>query len=293
MNKYFSLVKFVHTVFALPFAMIGFTLGIKEFSISNWGWLLLEVLICMVAARNSAMGYNRYLDRDIDAKNPRTSGREIPAGVLSPKNVKWFVIINCIVFIVAAFFINSLCGFLSPIALVILLGYSYMKRVSALCHFVLGLSLAIAPIGAYIAVSGLVALAPAIISLIVLLWVSSFDILYSLSDEEFDKENNLHSIPAFMGRKNAMILSGILHALVLPLLVLFYFIAFSTSTSSIAGTQLNWIYIVGASIFGCLLIYQHCIVSPLNLTRLNAAFFTTNGVASIVFALFTIVALIS
>lgn len=285
MKKYFSLVKFVHTVFALPFAMIGFTLGLKEANVSNWGLLLLGVLVCMVAARNSAMGFNRYLDRDIDAKNPRTAGREIPAGILSPQKVLWFVIINCIIFIAAAFIINPLCGFLSPVALLVLLGYSYMKRVSALCHFVLGLALGIAPLGAYVAVTGEFSITPAIITLIVVLWSGSFDILYSLSDEEFDKENNLHSIPAFMGRKNAMILSGVLHVAILPLLVLFYFAAFGEAS-------VNWIYVSGAVIFGVLLMYQHCIICPTNLKKLDAAFFTTNGIASIAFATFTILSLI-
>lgn len=285
MKKYFALVKFVHTVFALPFAMIGFTLGLKEANVPNWGFLLLGVLVCMVAARNSAMGFNRYLDRDIDAKNPRTAGREIPAGILSPKKVFWFVVINCIVFVAAAFMINPLCGFLSPVALLVLLGYSYMKRVSAMCHFVLGLALGIAPLGAYVAVTGEFAVAPAILTVIVVLWSGSFDILYSLSDEEFDKENKLHSVPAFMGRKNAMILSGVLHVAILPLLALFYVAVFP-------GGAVNWIYVAGAIVFGALLMYQHCIISPTNLKRLDAAFFTTNGIASLAFAAFTIAALV-
>lgn len=287
MKKYFSLVKFVHTVFALPFAMIGFTLGIKDAQVSDVWLLLLCVLFCMVTARNSAMGFNRYLDRDIDAKNPRTAKREIPAGILSPGRVLWFVMINCVLFVATAFFINPLCGYLSPVVLLILLGYSYMKRISALCHFVLGLALGIAPVGAYVAVTGRFALAPVLLTVIVLLWSGSFDILYSLSDEEFDKQNKLHSIPAWMGRKNAMILSGILHAAILPLLVLFYYAAFAGAAFCSAATL---IYLAGALIFSALLIYQHCIISPTNLKKLDAAFFTTNGIASVLFALFTIVA---
>lgn len=289
MKKYLSLVKFAHTVFALPFAMIGFTLGMQEAQVENWGGLLLKVLVCMVAARNAAMGYNRYLDRDIDAGNPRTAGREIPAGILSPGKVKRFVIINALLFIFVAFLINPLCGFLSPVALLVLLGYSYMKRISAACHFVLGLALGIAPLGAYMAVTGKFAFAPAVLTVIVLLWSSAFDILYALADEEFDREHNLHSIPALIGRKNAMILSGILHAAILPLLFLFYLAAFPAAGEDVWFFS-PW-YAIGAVFFAAMLLYQHCIVTPSNLTRLNAAFFTANGIASLVFAVFTIVAL--
>ncbi len=299
-----SLVKFTHTVFALPFAMIGFVLGVKEAEPYHWGWLLVKVLLCMVTARNAAMGFNRYCDRNIDARNPRTSGREIPAGILSAPGVLWFVIINCILFVSVAFSINPLCGILSPAALLILLGYSYMKRFSALCHFVLGLALGIAPLGAYIAVTGAFAWPPAILTAIIILWSGSFDILYALADEQFDKDNKLHSAPAFMGRRKAMILSGILHAAVIPLLALFYFVVFTGADAGITGgfaapyfhvaerAVTNWWYISGAIIFSVLLIYQHCIITPGNIKRLNAAFFTSNGIASILFAVFTIIALL-
>lgn len=290
MKKYLSLVKFVHTVFALPFALVGFTLGMQEVQVENWGGLLLKVLVCMVAARNAAMGYNRYLDREIDAGNPRTAGREIPAGILSPVRVKWFVLINCLVFIAGAFWINLLCGLLSPVALLVLLGYSYMKRISAICHFVLGLALGIAPLGAYLAVTGKFAFAPAILSVIVMLWSGAFDILYALADEEFDRAHKLHSIPALIGRKNAMILSGIVHAAILPLLYLFYLAAFPVVGEDVWPFS-PW-YAIGAVFFAAMLIYQHAIVTPSNLSRLNAAFFTANGIASVVFAIFTIVALL-
>lgn len=286
MRRYLSLVKFAHTVFALPFAMTGFALGIKEGRPVGWGVLLLQVLVCMVSARNAAMGFNRYLDRDIDARNPRTAGREIPAGILSASNVLGFVILNCMLFVAVAFSINLLCGLFSPVVLFVLLGYSYMKRISAWCHFVLGLALGMAPVGAYAAVTGSFAMSPFILLIIIVLWSGSFDILYSLSDEAFDKAHKLYSVPARMGRTRAMILSGILHALILPLLALFYGVVF-------AGTATGWNgwYITGAVLFSALLLYQHCIISPGNLKRLNAAFFTVNGVASIVFAVFTIIAL--
>lgn len=291
--KYLSLVKFAHTVFALPFALIGFTMGVQQmpqdFTTKDWIILLFKVLVCMVTARNAAMGFNRYADRDIDAENPRTAGREIPAGVLSPNSVMLFVIVNSAIFTAMAAMINPLCGILAPVALLVLLGYSKFKRFSALCHFILGLSLGIAPVGAFLAVNGsfmvdgAIYFPPIILTCIIILWSGSFDILYSVADEEFDKEHKLHSIPAAMGRRNAMALSGVLHAIILPLLVLLHLSLFN---------QINYIYMVGAVIFTGLLIYQHSIVSPKDISRLNAAFFTSNGLASILFAIFTIWALV-
>lgn len=291
--KYLSLVKFAHTVFALPFAMIGFTMGVQQmpvdYTAKDWVLLLFKVLVCMVTARNAAMGFNRYADRDIDAKNPRTAGREIPAGVLSPNKVLLFVIINSSIFTAMAALINPLCGILSPLALVVLLGYSKFKRFSALCHFILGLSLGIAPVGAFLAVNGsfmvngAIYLPPVILTCIIILWSGSFDILYSVADEEFDKEQHLHSIPAALGRKKAMILSGVLHSLIVPLLVLLHIYLFE---------GINYIFVVGAAIFTALLVYQHSIVSPKDISRLNAAFFTSNGLASVLFAIFTIWALL-
>lgn len=272
-GQWASLVKFQHTIFALPFAMIGYTLAIMlpEYSFS---WLLLfQILGCMVFARNTAMGFNRWADRKIDAENPRTAGREIPSGKIKPIWVVIFVIVNAILFVAIAYTINMLCFLLSFPALALLLGYSYTKRFTSLCHFILGLSLAIAPTAAYISVTGTFAPAPIILSAIVFLWCSGFDILYSVSDEQFDKSHNIHSVPMLMGLNGAFIFSAVLHFLVLPLLVVFYFVA-----------NMGWIYIVGAAIFTLLLIYQHIIVTPSDYKRLNAAFFTSNGVASLVFA---------
>lgn len=293
MKRYLSLVKFAHTLFALPFAMVGFTLGIVKSSsivggetlLDNWWVLLLQVLVCMVTARNSAMGFNRYLDRDIDALNPRTATREIPAGDISAKNALKFVVVNSIIFTVTAFTINTLCGFLAPVALIVLLGYSYMKRVSALCHFVLGLALGIAPVGAFVAVTGTIDISVILLCIIVMLWTGAFDILYSLQDEEFDRENKLHSIPELIGRRYAMFFSTLVHLAIIPLLLLFYI-----NTVEIIKSEI--LFFIGAAIFIFLLIWQHCIVSPNNLKRLNAAFFTTNGAASLIFALFTILSLI-
>lgn len=273
MKKYFSLVLFAHSVFALPFAMIGFFLGVTTTDHPfNWVILLL-VLLCMVFARNSAMAFNRYLDRDIDAKNPRTNMRDIPAGKVSANEALIFVIVNCVLFIVTTAFINPLCLYLSPVALFVVLFYSYTKRFTALCHMVLGLGLSLAPIGAYIAVTGHFALVPVLYSMAVLFWVSGFDIIYALQDEEFDKGEKLHSIPSALGRKKALRLSEFLH--VLSAICVILPIVFST---------FSWAYYVGVTFFCSMLIYQHLLVKPNDISKVNKAFATTNGFASVIFA---------
>ncbi|HUH33779.1 MAG TPA: UbiA-like polyprenyltransferase, partial [Daejeonella sp.] len=199
MKKYLSLVLFAHTVFALPFAFIGFFLAVTTTG-HEFTWVkLLLMILCMVFARNAAMSFNRYLDREIDAQNPRTVIRDIPAGRVSSNEALIFTIINSLLFIGATFFINPLCLALSPVALAVVLGYSYTKRFTPLCHLVLGSGLALAPIGAYLVVTGEFALLPIFFSLAVLCWVSGFDIIYALQDEEFDRENGLKSIPAWLG----------------------------------------------------------------------------------------------
>ncbi|TDQ07390.1 UbiA-like polyprenyltransferase [Pedobacter metabolipauper] len=274
MKKYFSLVLFAHSIFALPFAMIGFFLGITTTSNPfNW-FLLVLVLLCMVFARNSAMAFNRYLDRNIDAKNPRTKMRDIPAGKISANEALIFVIINCILFITTTAFINSLCFYLSPVALFVVLFYSYTKRFTALCHLVLGLGLSLAPIGAYIAVTGKFNIVPVLYSLAVLFWVSGFDIIYALQDEDFDKDEKLHSIPAALGIKNALNLSVFLHVCAAACVILPVFF-----------TPLSWVYYAGVAFFCFMLIYQHLLVKPNDISKVNKAFATTNGFASVVFAL--------
>jgi 4-hydroxybenzoate polyprenyltransferase len=280
-GNYISLVKFSHTVFAMPFAMIGFVLAVtdKEYSFSLK--LLLLIILCMVFARNAAMGFNRLADKKIDKLNPRTAGRELPSGILSPAAVTVFVVINSLLFIVTTGFINRLTLFLSPVALLVILGYSYTKRFTSLCHFVLGIGLALAPIGAYISVTGRFALQPLLYSFIVLTWVGGFDIIYALQDDQFDRQQQLYSIPSLTGRKNALNISAAVHAIT-ALLVAF------------AGIRGNggWLYIAGAVIFTGLLVYQHLIVKPEDLSKVTLAFQTTNGIASIVFAAFIIADLI-
>ena len=271
MKKYLSLIKFSHTIFAIPFALIGFFLAAKTY---DFEWItLLYVVLCMVFARSAAMAFNRYIDRDIDKANPRTVNvREIPSGRITPNQALIFVIINSLLFILTTYVRNPICFTLSPIALIIILGYSYTKRFTALCHLILGLGLALAPIGSYLAVSGKFAVIPILFSVVVLFWVSGFDIIYSLQDEEFDKTQKLHSIPVLLGKKNALDLAKLLH-----------FLTFATL--SIAGLlgDFGLYYWLGFWIFSALLIYQHTLVRHNDLSKVNLAFFTANGIASIIF----------
>jgi len=229
----------------------------------------------MVFARNSAMSFNRYLDRHIDAQNPRTVIRDIPAGRISSNEALVFTIINSLLFILTTWFINPLCFALSPVALAVVLGYSYTKRFTPLCHLVLGLGLALAPIGAYLVVTGEFHILPVFFSLAVLCWVSGFDIIYALQDEEFDRKNNLNSIPAWLGKKRALNVSSLLH-----------FLAVVFISLPLLYTTLSWSYIAGVLFFITLLIYQHRLVKPDDLSKVDRAFFTTNGIASVVFASF-------
>jgi 4-hydroxybenzoate polyprenyltransferase len=279
--NYTKLVKFEHTLFALPFAMTGFFMAVVLPG-NQLSWkLLVLVILCMVFARNSAMGFNRYLDRRFDKVNPRTSGREIPAGIISPGSAFLFVLINAAFFIIATWFINTLCFFLSPVALFVILFYSYTKRITSLCHFILSLGLAIAPVGAYLAVTAHFDWTPVLLGAIVFFWVSGFDIIYALQDEDFDKEMRLKSIPALVGKKNALRISEFVHLLTACLVILL----------SILLKGNIFIY-SGTVIFTGLLLYQHLIVKYNDLSRVNLAFFTTNGIASVLFALFLITGLL-
>ena len=276
-NNYLSLVKFSHTIFAMPFALIGFFLAIGYYKYEFSWKLLLLVLLCMVTARNSAMSFNRVTDRFIDKRNPRTAGREIPSGKIQPRNALVFSIINAVIFITATFHINRLVFYLSPVALLIILGYSYTKRYTVLCHLVLGLGLSLAPIGAFLSVTGRWDIVPMLFSAIVILWVSGFDILYSIQDEDFDKDENLKSIPAVLGRGKALGIAITLHALVVLVVI---------KAGVLIGSGL--LYWIGAALFTALLIYQHYVVISSNYRRINFAFATLNGLSSILFAIFVI-----
>ncbi|MEP7143064.1 MAG: UbiA-like polyprenyltransferase [Ferruginibacter sp.] len=296
-KKYLSLVKFSHTIFAMPFALIGFSLATMQLS-HTWnltetiGWSLnnkifitgqdmgikfILVIFCMITARSAAMAFNRYLDSHFDAKNPRTAIREIPAGIISKESALRFVIINCVLFVAATFFINRICFYLSPVALFVILFYSYTKRFTALCHLVLGVGLSLAPIGAYLAVTGRFDILPVLFSFTVLFWVSGFDIIYALQDEAFDKSQHLHSIPAALGTSKALRISEILHTLSAACVV----------SAGMYG-HFGWLYWMGIAVFIGMLVYQHSIVRPSDLTKVNIAFMTANGIASVVFAIFVL-----
>ncbi len=262
----------------MPFALIGFFMAANQKNILvDWKDLVL-ILLCMVFARNSAMAFNRYADRHIDKKNPRTAGREIPVKIISPSNAMVFTIINSIFFIIAAGFINTLTLILSPVALFVVLSYSYTKRFTFLSHLVLGIGLAIAPAGAYIAITESLSIEILILSLIVFLWTSGFDVIYSLQDEEFDRNSGLFSIPAKFGRKNSLIISAVMHLFVIILLIIW-------------GVMMhaNIILWTGIITFTILLIYQHSIVKTTDISKINIAFGTTNGIASICLATLTII----
>jgi|GEM_PF-88652 len=217
-GNYLSLIKFSHTIFALPFALLGFFLAVLDAGSLQLRELLL-VILCMVFARSAAMAFNRWQDRDIDGKNPRTAVREIPAGVISSRAALGFIVLNCGLFILCAGLLNPLCLWLSPVALLVILGYSYTKRFTYLCHFVLGLGLALAPVGAYLAVTAQWALLPVLYGVVVLLWVAGFDIIYALQDEGFDREEALFSIPVRLGTVNALRLGRLLHLVCASVLI--------------------------------------------------------------------------
>jgi len=282
-RNYLSLVKFSHTIFAMPFAMVGFTLAAFPGAVPYierdriWG-LLIAVLVCMVTARSAAMAFNRWLDRHFDAQNPRTAIREIPAGIVSPEGALRFTLLMSAAFIVTTAFVNPLCLALSPVALAVVLGYSYTKRFTPLCHLVLGVGLSLAPIGAFLAVTGAFAFLPVLLSLAVLCWVSGFDIIYALQDVDFDRSQGLHSIPARLGVAGALRVSRWLHAL-------------SAAFIGWAGLEGGFgpVFWVGAGLFGGMLVYQQSLVRPDDLSRINLAFMTANGLASVVFGVLAII----
>lgn len=287
-RHYLSLIKFSHTIFAMPFALIGFMLGwtspYNQIQESDGSFsstairVFIAVIACMVFARSAAMAFNRYLDWDVDMQNPRTKNREIPAGIIRPNQALIFTIINALLFVTATWFINSLCFYLSFVALFVVLFYSYTKRFTSWCHLVLGLGLSLAPIGAYLAVTGRFDGLPLLFSVVVISWVSGFDVLYALQDEHFDQQMGLHSIPARWGRQGAMRISELLHLI--------------TAIAIMAiGFWGDWgiSFMLGAIGFIGMLIYQHWLVKPNDLSRINLAFMTANGIASVFFALLVLV----
>ncbi len=277
--KYLNLVKFSHTIFAMPFALVGYFLGVQS---QGFNYIVLvQVLVAMVLARSAAMGFNRLVDTKWDAKNPRTAIRELPAGKLSRGQVQIFVALCSIAFCITALTINTLCFILSPVALAVILGYSYTKRFTSLAHIVLGIALAIAPIGAYIAVTGTLTLLPTLFMPLIVFWVAGFDIIFALQDREFDKKEGLHSIPVRFGVKGALTISAILHL-------------FASLCTIVIGVLIDgnmWVYWSGAAIFTLILACEHIVVTPSKLHNINLAFATLNSYGSVIYGTLTIISL--
>ena len=265
-----SMIKFSHTVFALPFALLAAVLAARGIPGARTSSLL---LLAMVGARSAAMSFNRIVDRDVDARNPRTKAREIPSGAIPLSAAVLFCAASAGVFVLAAALLSPLCLALSPVALLVVLGYSYTKRFTAASHLVLGLALAIAPVGAWIAVTGRLALLPVLLGLAVLFWVAGFDVLYSLQDERFDRAAGLRSLAVRLGPRGALFAATLFHAAALALL-------YSVFVLARGGVLFG----AGVVVAGVFLIRQHVLVSPKDLSRLDAAFFASNGWLSVGFA---------
>lgn len=263
------MIKFEHTLFALPFAFLGAVLAAD--GLPTW-WQILWITVAMFGARSAAMTFNRIIDRKFDAENPRTANRELPSGKLSVSFAWTFFIVSVVLFEIASYSLNWLTFALSPVALFFVLGYSYAKRFTSLAHLILGLALAISPTAAWIAVRGAIdSEIPILLSVLVMMWTAGFDVLYACQDYEFDKKAGLRSIPARFGIKNSLRIARLFHFQAFIVLVLLYFV-----------TALNWLALVGVFAVGALMIYQHTLVKPHDLSRMNAAFFTTNAFVSVI-----------
>lgn len=279
LRVYFEMIKIEHSVFALPFAMLGMMWASRSIGANGWpGWRVFGLIVlAMVSCRSAAMAFNRIADREIDAKSPRTKTRALPSGLLQLRHADLFFFASCAIFFASAALLNNLTLILSPVALGLVLGYSYTKRFTPLSHFILGLSLGVAPAAAWIAVTGTLDWPILAITGAVTLWTAGFDIIYSLQDEEFDKENGLRSLPETIGKRRALRVSRICHALSLCLLIL---------GGWLAGAGV--LYFAGVALAAMLLAYEQSLVRPEDLSRVNLAFFTLNGFVSLgvfVFAL--------
>ena len=274
---YGRMIKFSHSVFALPFALASAAVAAN----GRVPWPELPwIVLAMIGARSAAMGFNRLADQAIDARNPRTAGRELPRGALSRREVWLFVSLSALALIGAAAMLNPLCLLLSPVALLVVLGYSYTKRFTSLSHLVLGLALSIAPVGAWLAVRGRFDAAPVVLALAVLCWVAGFDTIYSCQDVDFDRREGLRSLPALLGIRRALAVARALHVAAVVLLAVLYTLA-----------PLHPIYLAGVAAVAVLLVYEHSLVSADDLSRVDAAFFTVNGWISVGYLFFTVLGL--
>jgi 4-hydroxybenzoate polyprenyltransferase len=274
---YGRMIKVAHSVFALPFALASAALAARE----GFRWpQVLWIVVAMVGARSAAMGFNRLADHEIDARNPRTAARELPAGVLKRSEVWALVLLSAAALVFAAAMLNPLCLALSPIALAIVFGYSYTKRFTALSHLVLGLALAVAPVGAWLAIRGTFSSVPVLIGFAVLFWVAGFDVIYACQDAEFDRAAGLHSMPARLGIARALAVARVLHVLAVGLLA---------AVHPAAG--LHPLYLGGVAAIACILAYEHSLVHADDLSRVDAAFFTMNGWVSVLYLAVTLAAI--
>lgn len=271
---YFKMIKFEHSVFALPFALTSMVLAANGLPDSN---TILWIVIAMVSARTAAMGINRYVDKDIDAANPRTKHRDLPRGNISANKTLAYTVTFVIIYFFSAYMLNTLTLMLSPIPIILFVLYSYSKRYTAFCHLLLGIALGLAPIGAWIAVTGTISIVPIIISLAVIFWVAGFDMLYAIQDMDFDRENNLFSMPALIGVRVTLILSKVSHIITLIFLISLFF-----------NSSLGYIYIAGLIIISTFMAYEHSLLSKEDLSKLNIAFFNINAYISVTLGLFTI-----
>lgn len=269
-----EMIKFEHTIFALPFALIATLLAARPHLFPDLRTIF-WILVAMVSARSSAMAFNRIVDADYDKNNPRTAARHIPAGLLSQTQVWTFLAVTLGLFELASWQLNAVCFALSPVALLFILGYSYTKRFTSLCHIVLGCAIGIAPVGAWLAVTGKWSPVPLMFGAIVMLWIGGFDIIYALQDYEIDSRSSLFSLPKKLGKANSLLVSRILHALMISLLI---------AAGLVAGLHL--IYFIGVTVVAGLIIYEQMLVKPDDLSRVNLAFFTLNGWVSISLLLF-------
>ncbi|MCS7189245.1 MAG: putative 4-hydroxybenzoate polyprenyltransferase [Bacteroidia bacterium] len=284
LTRYAKLVALSHSVFALPFALWGFVLGLRDEQSFNQSEKLFWVIVAVVSARTAAMAFNRYVDRYIDAQNPRTAQREIPQGVVKPIEAVLLTLTSSAVFLIAAWQLNNLCRLLAPIALIVLLGYSYTKRFTALSHYFLGVALGLAPVGSYLAIRESFSWPIVLIGCAVALWVGGFDILYALQDEIFDRQMGLYSIPALLGEKNARQIALTSHVLAITILGVIGYMLYEKVSQWI-------IYGIGWLLFSAFVIRQHWISREKSL--INRAFFTNNGIASVLFGTLSIIASLS
>ncbi len=266
-----EMIRFEHTIFALPFALIGMLLASRQSGVAISAHIVLWILAAMVGARSAAMSFNRLVDAPLDAQNPRTKSRHIPSGLLTRGQVGVFLIVSIGLFEMAAWQLNALCLLLSPVALFIVLGYSYTKRFTSLCHLFLGLGTGIAPIGAWVAVTGRLSLIALLLGLVVLLWIGGFDIIYALQDYDHDIQSSaMHSLPKRIGKAAALWVSRTMHACMITVLVLIGSLA-----------HLHSPYYIGVLLAGILIIWEQSLVKPDDIRRVNVAFFTLNGWISV------------